>query len=512
MCSHVRLCQSLLVLLTLWYFLPLTVGVVGLIVPLQQLPKGRRNGSIYTEYYQSSYHQEAQQEQQQHSSPKASPNDNENHDERTLYEVLGGSPEMTRAQLKQCYVELARRSHPDAKIGGYSITVNDNDDDNTLLDFGQIADAWRILGNPKSRRRYDRELKAKEWSVRAQDLTNKRLEQGFGVASTVMDNLAVPFLRRTTATTIAIGQALAGLNSNKNNNINRSDNEATTQGRQRQAGQVKISETFLSAIEAGQEAGRAIDSMELNEKSAELEARAKMEQERAAQIAQELGQVTEQRLFATLQSPNVALTSDEAQTILERLAVEDTVSLVDRAMLKTTVENEIANLRDTEEQFSEKLMAYEETDRQWNVLLTQQEDAKSVLLDKKSLEIEARKALEMAQQGVVEAKEELVQTSNDLRGVEHHVRKTAQEMDKITNSLTRRQEKVRDALRKKTEMMQAGIQVMYLSDDELAALRRREVQLMSESQEAQNMVARLQSRADKLKMRAEALENWRNDN
>jgi curved DNA-binding protein CbpA len=422
--------------------------------------------------------------------------------EKTLYDVLGATSDMSRAELKRCYAECARRTHPDAQInsGGSSTMMMGADSGQEESDFNEVANAWRILGNTKLRKRYDRELKAKEWSARAQQLTNERLEQGFDVASNVIETLAsVPFLRRTS-------QALAGLSSSSSSN-NNDNGQNDVSGRKSQ--QYDLTQAFLSMIRSRKDGGTSIGTVELSDKSDELERRAREEEERATQITEQLNRVTKERLLATLQSSSVALTSDEAQILLEGLAINDTVSLVDRALLKTTVENEISSLRETEELFSEKLQSYDETDKEWNFLLEKQEVAKDDLLRKKNFEIEARKTLEKAQQGVIEAKENLVQTSNALRVVEQQVRKTAQEMDQITTRLTKRQEKVRDALRKKTELMESGIQVKYLDDDELAALRKKELQLLNERQEAQEMVTRLQSRAEKLKARADALESWK---
>jgi len=220
--------------------------------------------------------------------------------------------------------------------------------------------------------------------------------------------------------------------------------------------------------------------------------------------------VKEQRLFATLQSSEFALSSSEAEEVWEKLNGEDTVSFVNRASkLKTTIEKEIQSLQNTETQFTEKLDSYTEIDRQWNVWLTKQEEAKKNLMDKKNKEIEARMALDIAQQMAVEAKDDMVNVSNALRGVEQEVRKSAQEMDRVSTTLSRKQERVRNALRRKTELMKGGIQVEYITEKEVMLLRRKEIQLLGESKQITNMVARLQARADKLKKRADALEQWK---
>jgi hypothetical protein len=81
-------------------------------------------------------------------------------------------------------------------------------------------------------------------------------------------------------------------------------------------------------------------------------------------------------------------------------------------------------------------------------------------------------------------------------------------MDRITSTLAKKQQRVREALQKKTDLMKGGIQIQYLSEEDLTALRRREIQLIGESKQVAEMVARLESRAEKLKHRAEQLKNW----
>jgi hypothetical protein len=235
---------------------------------------------------------------------------------------------------------------------------------------------------------------------------------------------------------------------------------------------------------------------------------ANKEQERAQVIEAELNKVIEKRLFGTLQSSNFALSSDEAKQVLDRLDIDDTVTIVNRAMLKNTIEKEIQSMEDAEMRFSEKLQQYEETDREWSDLLNRQEGAKDSLGGRKVAEIEARKVLQRAQLLVAEAKAHLVMTSTALRGVEQQVRKNAFEMDRVTSTLSKRQEKVRSVLKKKADLMNGGIQVEYLTEGDLTNLRRQEIQLMGESKQVTRMVTRLQSRAEKLQTRAEALDKF----
>jgi curved DNA-binding protein CbpA len=170
--------------------------------------------------------------------------------EPTLYEILNASPDATRSELKKQYATLARVSHPDAQK---------NDE---TIDFQQIAEAWNTLGNPQSRRRYDRQLKAKAWGEAAQRLTNERLEQVAPVASSFMDNLAVPFLKRTSATTFAVGKAIAtGLAATKEvaNSVSSKNGVAET------SSSVKISKNGVAAETAAKEKS---DNIQIEKNSA----------------------------------------------------------------------------------------------------------------------------------------------------------------------------------------------------------------------------------------------------
>jgi hypothetical protein len=234
--------------------------------------------------------------------------------------------------------------------------------------------------------------------------------------------------------------------------------------------------------------------------------RAQEQLNRGQEIEHDLETLTKRRLLATLHSEDFFLSSDEAHDVLNRLSIESHPSIIDRAMLRNTIQQDIQSLHLAEAQFSEKLKEYEATDQEWNDLLKIQDEAK-VNLSKRSLEeLEARKALERAQRKVAEVKTQLVSSTNALRGIEQRVRKSAFEMDRVTSSLTQKQEKVRTELKKKVDLAKGGIQVQYLTEDDLTALRRKEIQLLGESKQVARMATRLQSRAEKLKNRAEALE------
>jgi curved DNA-binding protein CbpA len=102
---------------------------------------------------------------------KSQPQPQQEGGERTLYDVLGAAPVATHRHLRQNYVKLARQTHPDA-------TGNSGDSS----EFSEIAEAWQVLGNSKDRLRYDRSLKAREFSDSVGDLLELSMTLGFRAA------------------------------------------------------------------------------------------------------------------------------------------------------------------------------------------------------------------------------------------------------------------------------------------------------------------------------------------
>jgi hypothetical protein len=108
------------------------------------------------------------------------PNTNNNQEEdvlvteRTLYDVLGASPDDSREELKRKYVQLARQTHPDAIVGS-----RPEDIDLKEAEFREIAAAWRVLANSKERLRYDRSLKAKAFTENVERLAEQGLNNFF---------------------------------------------------------------------------------------------------------------------------------------------------------------------------------------------------------------------------------------------------------------------------------------------------------------------------------------------
>jgi curved DNA-binding protein CbpA len=118
-------------------------------------------------------------------SPTRGRKDNTKEPPRTLYEILGASSQDTRVELKRRYVVLAKQLHPDATMGTTSSTSTNTTAFPTAPSFSEIAEAYRILSDTKSRRRYDRKLQAQAISLEIQkfasDVTERAVLDFLGV-------------------------------------------------------------------------------------------------------------------------------------------------------------------------------------------------------------------------------------------------------------------------------------------------------------------------------------------
>ena len=85
---------------------------------------------------------------------------------RTLYDVLGVPPTADAEELRRAYLSRARESHPDRYVD--APPADRGDAERRMRD---VNEAWRVLGNPRRRRRYDLELMPAERFVTRTDGT-----------------------------------------------------------------------------------------------------------------------------------------------------------------------------------------------------------------------------------------------------------------------------------------------------------------------------------------------------
>lgn len=104
--------------------------------------------------------------------------------EKTLYEILDCSPIATREEVRKRYIQLAKCSHPDACIGAVLSHQE-------RPDFGEVASAWKVLGDSKTRKKYDRALRAKRLLAKWENI----LDEAAPVVASAVNDIAIPVLR-----------------------------------------------------------------------------------------------------------------------------------------------------------------------------------------------------------------------------------------------------------------------------------------------------------------------------
>jgi DnaJ domain len=135
---------------------------------------------------------------------------------RTLYDILGASPQDTKAELKQKYVALAKQTHPDAvRAAGRSCSINGKMS-SSRPDFTEIAAAWSVLSDEKERQRYDRQLQGAVlvqviavWAEACLGTTMTAVEIAMLVLATVLIPL-IPAVISVVAELLLLGAEVVG--------------------------------------------------------------------------------------------------------------------------------------------------------------------------------------------------------------------------------------------------------------------------------------------------------------
>lgn len=414
--------------------------------------------------------------------------------EENLYEVLGVASDATKAEMRQKYVTLARSTHPDALIGKDNDIIED-----AAAEFSKVARAYELLSDKKERKRYDRSLVAKDFTKNVEKAATAASETVGPRMREVLDNFAVPFLKRTTATTVAgVSAAVDSLSEGSG---------------------LDFGSAVSSAFKAGKRVNKLLDGEVLRDKSVELKIEAKEEVEMASDIGDKITNVTQTRLALSLRTKNSELSSTDALELLSRLnSTEESMTMIDRLILKNTVLEEINELEKTETEYYKSVAYQGEAVKQFR---NEQTALKNMALEVKSAmddEIAAREALENAQKRGHAARHkvhDLRKTFAKVRSVEQ---KATQEVEAASIILAKRQEKVRKALVKKEERMTANCTLVETDEngtmaetlsiqennctvalEEIKALSKEERSLEAER-------SRREERALKLLLRAETLQ------
>jgi curved DNA-binding protein CbpA len=224
----------------------------------------------------------------------------------TLYDILQVPSSATREEIKTSFIKLAKITHPDATLASNPNAFATGEGSGTEVaaltttyTFSEISKTYKQLMDPLSRKRYDRELVAEAFK---RDVERAATEMG-SVAGpqlkSILDNLAMPMFRRTTATTSAVvGEVFKDFQESRerqrkgrslepSSNLNATSTAALVdeavkayQGENSQVNgyndarsEFDLRRMLSTAVEAGRNAGKTIDRLEQAEKSRELENR-----------------------------------------------------------------------------------------------------------------------------------------------------------------------------------------------------------------------------------------------
>ena len=315
----------------------------ALIYPLHALTSRDSSGLKDTADTKPSFPEQQQQQQQNSTHQELKNTKTAINEQKTLYELLQVSPTATREQIKQSYIKMAKLTHPDAMRSGGGEEVID-------VNFSEIASAYKLLSDPKQRKRYDRSLVAEHVK---REIEKAAMEVGNAAGPQL---LAV--LRRTTATTNAViasavkdlqhQSTVTAIPGRKSTTLDTSSDVSKNP--------LDFAKVLNSAIKAGQDASRAIDRLELIEKSRDLEKRARKELIQSKVLRSKATEMAEQRLFVTLRTPNSAMTSSDATRILERLNVtEQSLSLIDSVLAKRSLQDHVQRLEAMETDYNGRM-------------------------------------------------------------------------------------------------------------------------------------------------------------
>jgi curved DNA-binding protein CbpA len=276
---------------------------------------------------------------------------------RTLYDVLGASPTDTRAEIKQKYVALVKQCHPDALIhekimeqqqphlpgGGEHVDDDAECATESNLDFNEIATAYAILSNPKKRLRYNRSLQAASVTEHIAATFERQVTQPVAtLAVAALENIALPFLARTTATTWSAVSAATSVwqkQSSKQQRVSsslpklsKSESSpdaavaaspiAAANSRSDSATNNVVTDftkTWETALQAAQSARHSLDAHEWSQQAQVWHQEAVRDYQQAVVLRNRLQRAATRRLTLALHTSQAGLTAAEARLVLSAL-------------------------------------------------------------------------------------------------------------------------------------------------------------------------------------------------
>lgn len=368
----------------------------------------------------------------------------------TLYDILGASPNATRAELKQKYVALAKMTHPDAQRTAPS-NFSNGDVAAPQYDFSEIAMAYKILSDTKERRRYDRSIQAEIFTEQiASAVQNHPITE---LTIKAIGTIAIPLFRTinkvsaTSPTTSVTTTTDAVMDSEE---MNDSERSATTQN------------TFKNSFHL--------------KSVAELEREAEKEYKQLLSVQQNLQNIILQRLRVSLHTPQSGLTSNEALMLLDSFqnaALDDDfisedesgsargtsaggrgsntgISWVERLnFLRSSVEAEISALQNTEMAYMQQQEVSSNAQEVHQTAIQDLISIRKSLIDAEREESNARRMLEQAMEETRRQRNHYERINGQLFAAEHAAALASNELERLQNAILKQSESVRHSLIRK---------------------------------------------------------------
>jgi DnaJ domain len=398
------------------------------------------------------------------SSTKTTLKKDKNGTAKSLYDVLGSAPTASLDELKSKYKALARVQHPDV-IG----QQNGGGDGNNSDAFMEIAAAYQLLKDPAKRRQYDRSLQAASFSHSISQFVNETNVVPNAVS--LLEDIALPLFRKTTATTLAGMQAATQMKSTPSSKGGNSSNKNNQGGG---------GNWWQRVIQAATTASRSMDVMELRDKAAVLEEEAISEYEAAVALQQTIQDVVRQRLHLAVATPGSIITSDEAQLLDESI--------------------DIAPLQKVEADWQIILTADEKTNSQLRTVTQIRIQAETAVLRAEQRKIEAQQAYERA---IVEARNKTMVLESavaDEDRAKMAAQKSAFAVERQRELVTEQSERVR------TVLLPIVRPTVPPNATAVSELHSTEMELANAACNMELQAAKLLSRSNQMKKRALVLE------
>lgn len=203
----------------------------------------------------------------------------------TYYDVLGVSMYSDTAEIKKQYKKLARMTHPDALIASSSNAANTSNDSgtNSLPDFYEISTAYKVLSDPKKRKKYDRELAADQFVEGTAELAES--------VSATLGGFVVPFISNTAKATVKAAAKTATVVKNTGDqvqeNIRKAREEEAERRRQQKLEEERLRAEVNERMKRKEEERLRLEAERVEREKVEAERRAEEERIAAAERAEE---------------------------------------------------------------------------------------------------------------------------------------------------------------------------------------------------------------------------------